>query len=83
MAFNGDGPHSKRQRLEESGHRVSARANHYRASRRDATRRDASRPVRDATSDVPRPLVELSLARHRREIRAADRGKEARRHLSA
>lgn len=23
MAFNGDGPHSKRQRLEESGHRVS------------------------------------------------------------
>lgn len=25
MAFNGDGPHSKRQRLEESGHRVSAR----------------------------------------------------------
>lgn len=26
MAFNGDGPHSKRQRLEESGHRVSRAA---------------------------------------------------------
>lgn len=32
MAFNGDGPHSKRQRLEESGHRVSSL--HVRSGRR-------------------------------------------------
>jgi len=33
MAFNGDGPHSKRQRLEESGHRVSTRLLHDRGPR--------------------------------------------------
>lgn len=32
MAFNGDGPHSKRQRLEESGHRVSTRQLIFRRS---------------------------------------------------
>jgi len=53
MAFNGDGPHSKRQRLEESGHRVSTRLLHDRGPRVPPCelRRLA------LSSLVPRPLV--------------------------
>jgi len=84
MAFNGDGPHSKRQRLEESGHRVSTRLLHDRGPR--VVPRSPP-PPRTPSGSLYVPLFRAdplaATRRPRRGTRASFHEGEARRHLSA
>ncbi|XP_076667972.1 heterogeneous nuclear ribonucleoprotein L isoform X3 [Andrena cerasifolii] len=55
MAFNGDGPHSKRQRLEESGHRVKSRV--WRVRRRATTQKEVLHTISAPSGQVRRIVI--------------------------
>lgn len=72
MAFNGDGPHSKRQRLEESGHRVSTIWTYALLSRLRLASRDSLR-LRSAARIMTQRVASRTFTSRRRYTRTRGR----------